>query len=108
VYLLNPFEVDDRYDADAQIDVPGNIDVASLYGPMQPFIEQHVGAFRQILPFSEGARIRTETLGFVQIVYIVTALTAAGFAIYPKQFFQLGEQVGFRAEVAEMVVTCQR
>ena len=58
VQLLDPFEIDDRHDADLEVDVLGDIDLVGDDRAVQAFVEQEVGARRELAPGREGARAR--------------------------------------------------
>ena len=102
--LLYPFEVDDRHDADTQVDVARDIDLIGLEGTMQSLVEKHIRFFRQINPFGECPRCGAVTLGFFFVMDIVAAFATTGFTILAEEIFQIGEQVGFRAEMTEVIV----
>ena len=44
VQLLDPFQIDDRHDANEQVGVTCDIDLVSLDRAMRPFVEQQVCA----------------------------------------------------------------
>ena len=72
---------------------------------MKPFVEQQIGAGRNIFPGREftGFLVATQAgivfLGLFLAVQIVTLLTAAGFTVDAEQFLDLVETVGFRTEM---------
>src|SRR3546814_11983728 len=53
--LLDPFQVDDRRDADQQIRVRGNIDLITDERTMQAFIKQQIRIRRQAHPTGKGS-----------------------------------------------------
>src|SRR5258708_13294924 len=55
--LLDPFQIDDRHDADLEIGMLRNIDPVGDDGTVQPFVEQQIRVLRQRAPFGEGAGI---------------------------------------------------
>ena len=102
--LLDPFEVDDRNNADLEIGMLGNVDLVGHDRAMQAFIEQQIGAFRQRPPFGKGAWFRAEQLGLVVVVDVVPGGARTGFAVVAKRPLQLLEKIGFGAEMAEVPV----
>ena len=48
--LLDPFEIDDRHDADLEIDILGDIDLVGDDGAVQAFVEEKVGAGLEFAP----------------------------------------------------------
>ena len=90
--LLDPFQIDDRHDADLEIGMLRDVDLVGHDGAMQAFIEQQIGIFRQRSPFGEGAGRRAVQLGLVVVVDVMTRRSGAGFAVVAKQSLQLLEQ----------------
>ena len=99
--LLNPLQVDDGHHAYQQVHPLGDVDIAGHHTAMQAFIEQDVGTVRDGFPGREGAGRAVVMGGLDLVVYVITLLTGAGLAVAAKQLFQLVEDIGFRAEVAE-------
>ena len=81
-----------------------DIDLVGYDSPMQALVEQQIGLFRQRTPFGESARICAVQLGFSVVVNVMTGRSGAGFAVIAKHLLQFFEQIGFRAEVAEVLV----
>ena len=48
--FLDPLQVDDRHDADQQIDVPRDIDLAADIAAVQAFVEQQIAGRLHRLP----------------------------------------------------------
>ena len=104
VQLLDPLKIDDGNDADLEVRVLGDVDLVGHDGAVQAFVEQQVGVFRQRTPFGEGAGRRAVKPGFVLVVNVMTRGAGAGLAVVAEDVLQFLEQVGFRAEVAEVLV----
>ena len=102
--LLDPFEIDDGYNADLEIGMLRDIDLVGHDGAVQAFIKQQIGRFRQRAPFGKRAGCGAVQLGLVVVVDVMTRRTGAGFAVVAKHPLQLLEQVGFGTEMAEMLV----
>ena len=102
--LLDPFEIDHGHDADLEIGVLRDIDLVGHDRAMQPFIEQQIGVFRQRPPFGERAGLGAVKLRFVVVVNVVPGRAGAGFAVVAEHPLQFFEQIGFGAEMAEMLV----
>src|SRR3984893_12213742 len=100
--LLDPLEIDDRHDTDQQIDVPSDIDAIADVSAMQAFVEQQVAVGRHRLPVGESARVAAEFLGLGPVMRVATHLAATGRAILGKGAGQLLEEIGFRAEMADL------
>ena len=72
---------------------------------MQAFVEQDVGATRDIFPGSELTWIQVHAEASVVLrslfgaVEVITLLTSTRFAVDAEQLFELVEEVGFRTEV---------
>ena len=92
--LLDPFEIDDRHHADLEIGVARDIDLVSDDRAVQPFIEEHVGIGRQFVPIGEGSRRYAEDRRLVLVMGVMPIMARAGLAIFAKQRFELGEQIG--------------
>ncbi len=104
VQLLDPFQIDDGHDADLEIGMLGDVDLVGHDGAVQAFIEQQVGAFRQRAPFGEGAGFGAIQLRLFVVVDVMARRSGAGFTVVAEYSLQLLEQVGFGAEMAEMLV----
>jgi hypothetical protein len=75
---------------------------------MQPFVEQDVGAGRNILPRRERAGLLLVRRRLGLVVQVFADAAGAGIAIAAEQRLQLLEQIGLRAEMAEMLVAGPR
>ena len=64
VQLLNPFDVDDRHDADEQTDVLRYVDFVGYHRAVQALVEQQVGVLRNVFPGSERPGFLRERTGF--------------------------------------------
>ena len=81
-----------------------NIDLVGHNRAVQSLIKQQIGVFRQRAPFGERARVSAIQLCLFIVMDVMTRRSGAGFTVVAKYFLQLFEQVGFRAEMAEMLV----
>src|SRR5690348_7914202 len=101
VQLLDPFEIDDRYDADEQVGMARDVHRLGDHGAVQPLVEQHVGPRRQILPRREGAGLLPIGFGLLVVMQILAHLAGAALAVGTEQRLDLLEEVSLRAEMAE-------
>eukprot|EP00825_Cyclidium_porcatum_P031217 TRINITY_DN3303_c0_g1_i2.p3 TRINITY_DN3303_c0_g1~~TRINITY_DN3303_c0_g1_i2.p3 ORF type:complete len:236 (+),score=39.47 TRINITY_DN3303_c0_g1_i2:172-879(+) len=104
VQLLDPLQVDGRHDADAQIDLLGDIDLLIGVGAVQAFVEHQVGRRGDLLPGRESARLLPERLRLAGVVQIFADLASAVPAVVDEQILQFFQQVGAGAEVAEVSI----
>ena len=102
--FLDPLQIDDRHDADLEIGILRDIDLVGHDRAMQAFIEQQIGLLRQRAPFGERAGLGAVQLGLVVVVDVMTGGSGAGFAVVAKHPLQFLEQIGFGAEMAEVLV----
>src|SRR5690606_22892355 len=100
VDLLDPFEVDDRHDADLQVDVPREIDLVGLHAAVQALVEQQVGVDRRVVPRRERALLLLPRCRFGVVVQVQSCAAATLFAVAAELLLELGPLVGVRAEVA--------
>ena len=82
----------------------GDVDLRGDDGAVQPFVEQQVGAARQILPIGEGADRRPVQRGVIVVVDVVARAAETALAVAAEDLLELGQQIGFLAEMAEVVV----
>src|SRR5450631_1675247 len=82
-----------------------DIDLVGHNGAMQALVKQEMGLFRQRGPFGKGSRRCAVQLGLVVIVDVMTGRSGAGFTVVAKQPLELFEQIGFGAEMTEMLVS---
>src|SRR6185437_89944 len=102
--LLDPFQVDDRRDADQQVDVPGNVDFAGHHGAVQALIEEQVRIPGNLLPRREGAGLLTMARGLHIVVQVLAHLAGSAAGIAVEELLQLREQIRLRAKVAEPLI----
>ena len=105
--LLNPLQIDDGHDPNQQIDVLPDLNVFVRRCAVQPFVEQHVGRLGQIFPLGERAGLLTERRGLVLVVQISAPTSATAVAVSPEQTVELGEQIGVRPEMAELMIAAR-
>jgi hypothetical protein len=79
--LLNPFEVDDRHDADKKIPMLRDIKRLGDDCSMQPLVEKHVSVWRYLLPRREGPWLLIVGCGLFFIVKIIANLPFSAFSI---------------------------
>ena len=79
----------------------GGIDVAGLHRPVQPFVEQQVGRLRQGLPRRKGAGLLLVGCRFLRVVQVFAGRAGPRLAVVLEERFDLFEQVGVGAEMAE-------
>src|SRR4029079_10132633 len=94
-------------DTDFEVGVRGDIHLRCYHRAVQPLVEKEVGAARQILPRSECADRSAVLLRFMLVVNVVARAPAAALAIVAEHFLELGQEVRFLAEMAEVVVAAQ-
>ena len=102
--LLDPLEIDDRHDADEQIDMARDVDVAARDGAVQPLVEQHIRVLGQLFPFGERAGLCAVARRFLLVMQVLAVLAASGLAVAAEQSFELLEQIGVGSEMAEAVL----
>ena len=100
--LLDPFEIDHRHDADPQIDMRRDVDIAIDHRAVQALVEQEIGVGRQVAPGREcaGRLAVRRRLGVVMQIFPCAAGSTC--RIVAEQGRKLREEIGFRAEVAEI------
>ncbi len=104
VHLLYPLQVDDGRDADLQVGILRDIDVLGNDRAVESFVEQQVDAGRRLFPVRERARLRAVALRLAVVVDVVAGRRLASLPELAERGLQAFEQVGFRAEMAEVVV----
>src|ERR1700682_222291 len=103
--LLHPFQINHWDNADFQIDLLGDIDVARDDGSVKPLVKEQIGPFREGLPFRKRSGCRTKTLRFRGVVNVMSGVTLAVLSIVSEHGFQVLKEVGLGPEMAEMMVT---
>jgi len=103
VDLLDPLQVDDGHDADQQVYVLGDVHTIGDEAAVQALVEQQVGARRQALPGREGADWLAVFGGIGLRMQILADLAFAVLAVAAEQLLEPVEQIGGRAEVAEVL-----
>src|SRR3546814_2464269 len=83
--FLDPFQVDDRRDADQQIRVRGDIDLITDERAMQPFIKQQVRIRRQALPLGKGSGRLYGLRRLVVAMQVVTDHPGAALALLDRK-----------------------
>jgi hypothetical protein len=78
--------------------------VSVTAAPCRPLVEHQVGAGGDIFPGREFPRLLAIRRRLFGIVQILPDLALAGFTIGLEQAGQFLEQVGFRTEMAEVIV----
>ena len=71
---------------------------------VQAFIEQNVGGGGQVFPGGERAGLAAIELGLHIVMHIMPGAGRAGLGIIPEHGFELAQQIGFGAEMGEMIV----
>src|SRR5256884_3642455 len=99
--LLDPLEVDDRHDADQQVDVTRHIHVPAEVSPVQALVEQQVAALPHRLPVGEGAGLAAELPRLRGIVHVAAHLAAACGAVLGEGILQLAQEVPLGPEMAD-------
>ena len=89
--FLNPFEIDDRHDADPQIDMLAHVSRARLDATMQALIKQQVGTRFELPPGRERARRRAVLLGLVGVMDIGARKARAVAGIVGKRLVEILE-----------------
>src|SRR4051812_18466358 len=102
--FLDPFEIDDRHDADLQIRVPGDVDLVGDGGAMQALVEEEIAAGRKLLPGGEGPRRAAVKPLLFRVVDVMACPPAAVAAVVSECLLQLLQEIVLRAEMTEMLV----
>lgn len=102
--LLDPFEIDHRYDADLEIAVLGHVELARYQRAVQSLVEHEVGAGLDVLPWRERTGRASVQLGAGLVVDVVARPPAAAFAVGLERRLEFSEQVGLEPEMAERIV----
>jgi hypothetical protein len=84
-----------------------DVDLVGHRGAVQALIEHQVGAFRDVFPRRELAGLLAVGRRLLGVVQVLPDLAFARLAIGLEQVAQFLKQVGFGAEVAEVVVAGQ-
>src|SRR6185437_1239610 len=109
VELLDPFQVDDRGDADQQIDVLGDVDLIRHHGAVQALVEEQIRIPGHAFPLREGSCLLTVARALDVVVQILAHLSGPVLGIAAEQALQLGEQIRLWAEMAEtLIFACDR
>ncbi len=99
--FLNPFEVDDRNDADEKVDVARGIDGLRDDGAMQPLVKEQIRSQGDVFPRCEGSRLLPAEPTLFRIMKVLACLRDPGLAVDAQESLDLCEEIRFGTEMAE-------
>ena len=99
--LLDPFEVDDRHDADLQVGMPGEVDLVGDDAAVQSLVEEQV-AFGEVAPLGELPRRRAELLRLLLVVDVGAGAAGSLAAVFREHLLEDFELVGLGVEMGEV------
>ena len=97
---MDPLEVNDGNDTDAEINVACHVHFLGVHGPVEALVIEEVRAFLNLSPRREGPGRGSVYCFFLDVVYVGAGLPGAVLTVLSEQFLEAREVIGFGAKMA--------